>query len=157
MASLPKLLEFPEGFQKAHLASDLALELEATEIILERYSITTDHLRQLTHEADFNSMLEEYRREWASPKNAKERIKLKALLATEDGMDELYMIFRNMDLAPAARLDAFKQLTTLADAQPKRDGGGEGGSGFSITINVGQNTEKAVVIEGSTEVDPDPE
>lgn len=160
MATLPQLLDYPEGFQKAHLASDLALELEAQEIILVRHGITEAHLRQLTHENEFNMMLEEFRREWSSPKNVKERIKLKALLATEDGMDELYMIFRNMDLAPNARLDAYKQLSTLADAVPKRETEGGGGSGFQITINVGQtgdSGEKPVVIEASAEVDQQPE
>lgn len=161
MASLPnkRAVEFPEGFQKSHLASEIAADLEALDTILARHSITHDHLRALTEETEFSMMLEEYKREWASPKNVKERIKLKALLATEDGMGELYMIFRNMDLAPGARLDAFKQLTTLADAAPKRELGESGGSGFSITINVGKHSgdEKSVIIEGSTELDPDTE
>lgn len=160
MASLRKLTElpFPEGFQPAHLASDLALDLEAQEIILERHGITESHLLNLTHQKDFNMMLEEYRREWSAPKNAKERIKLKALLATEDGMEELYMIFRDMDLAPNARLDAFKQLVVLSDAAPKRDVSEGAGSGFKIIINVGKHgdrEEKEVVIEGSTVLDHD--
>ena len=152
---LPSQLEYPEGFQKAHLASEIASDLLPLGEVLKRHSLTMEHLQQLTQEREFNMMLEEFRREWSSPMNVKERIKLKALLATEDGMDELYMIFRNMDFAPNARLDAFKQLTGLADAMPKRDGGEGGGSGFSITINVGKNSgdEKGIVIEGSTELD----
>lgn len=147
----PTNLEFPEGFQKAHLASEIASDLIALPDILERHQITNAHLQVLTQQTEFNQMLEEFTRDWKSPMNVKERIRLKAALAIEDGLADMYHIFRNTDLAPAARLDAYKQLVTLSDTAPSRDSGGEGGSGFSITINVGNQGEKDVTpitIEG---------
>ena len=98
-------------------------------------------------------MLDEFTRDWKSPMNVKERIRLKAALAIEDGLIDMYQLFRNPDLAPAARLDAYKQLIALSDTAPRRDEGGDGGSGFSITINVGKNGNEGqppVIIEGTT-------
>lgn len=157
MAQLPQRdLIWPEGFEKSQLAAEIACEIHELDDILKRHLITRDHLRVLAEQREFSMMLEQYQREWNSPMNTQERIKLKASIAAEDGLTELYGIFKNADFAPNARLDAYKQITTLADAIPKRDGGEGGGSGFSITINVGKTTgeePKGVVIEGSTELD----
>ena len=151
-------LIWPEGFEKAHLAAELACDIHELDDILKRHLITREHLRALTEQREFQMMLEQYQRDWNSPMNAQERIKLKASLAAEDGLVDLYAIFKNADFAPNARLDAYKQITTLADAIPKRNEGEGGGSGFSITINVGKSTgdePRGVVIEGSTELDPE--
>jgi len=147
----PAPLKFPEGFQKAHLASEIASDLVDLKDILERHQITQAHLGVLTQQTEFNQMLEEFSRDWKHPMNVKERIRLKAALAIEDGMIDMYAIFRNEDLAPAARLDAYKQLVTLSDTAPRREAEAGGGAGFSIVINVGKNGEKdvtPVVIEG---------
>ena len=147
----PAALVFPEGFQKAHLASEIASDLMELPDILERHRITQEHLGMLTQQTEFNQMLEEFTRDWKSPMNVKERIRLKAALAIEDGLIDMYQIFRNTDLAPAARLDAYKQLVTLSDTAPRRENEVGGGSGFSIVINVGRDGEKdvtPVVIEG---------
>jgi hypothetical protein len=147
----PAALEFPEGFQKAHLASEIASDLVDLKDILERHQITNAHLQVLTQQTEFNQMLEEFTRDWKHPMNVKERIRLKAALAIEDGLSDMYHIFRNTDLAPAARLDAYKQLVTLSDTAPRREAEGAAGSGFSIVINVGKTGEgdiAPVVIEG---------
>lgn len=148
----PPALVFPEGFQKAHLASEIASDLIDLQDILERHQITQAHLGVLTQQTEFSQMLDEFTRDWKSPMNVKERIRLKSALAIEDGLADMYQIFRNTDLQPAARLDAYKQLVTLSDTAPRReDSAGGGGSGFSITINVGQSGEQditPITIEG---------
>jgi hypothetical protein len=145
-------LAFPQDFQKAHFASEIACDLGELDDILFRHQITREHLSLLTTQTEFNKMLEEFQREWASPMNVKERIRLKAALAAEDGLEDMYMIFKDGSMAPAARMEAYKQIVTLSDTAPKRDVNESGGNGFSITINVGKNTGEspanALVIEG---------
>lgn len=77
---------------------------------------------------------------------------MKAALAVEDGMLELYAIFKDRDKAPAPRLDAYKQFVALSGAMPSKEEGERGG-GFAITINVGKHAEgktrdEHIVIEG---------
>lgn len=154
-------VEFPIGFQQSHFAFELASDLEDVAEVLKRHGITKRHLRALTKLPEFNAQLEEYKREWLAPKNVKERIQMKAALAVEDGMLELYNIFQDRDLAPAARLDAFKKFIDLSGSQPARQEAETGGGGFAITINVGKHAEGqvrpgSVVIEGeSAPIDDD--
>lgn len=146
-------LVFPNDFQKAHFASEIACDLGELDDILFRHQITREHLSLLTTQTEFNKMLEEFQREWASPMNVKERIRLKAALAAEDGLEDMYMIFKDGSMAPAARMEAYKQIVTLSDTAPKRDINETGGNGFSIVINVGKNAGESavapVVIEGT--------
>lgn len=148
-----KDLSLPQTFPRAALAAEMAAQIHDTKTIAKRFDITLAQLRELTREPAFNKMLEEFTREWESPMNVKERVRLKAAIAAEDGLAELYGIFQDVDLAPAARLDAFKQITTLADVQPSRAGDGGGGGGFQISINLGTHgdaPEKPIQVTGMT-------
>lgn len=147
-------IEFPMDFQQSHFAFELAVDLHEQDEVLQRHGLSKKHLRALMKSNEFISQFEEYKREWQNPKNVQERIQMKAALAVEDGMLELYHMFQDRDKAPAARLDAFKQFITLSGTTPKRDEGG-GGSGFAITINVGKHAEGSardehIVIEGES-------
>jgi len=147
-------VEFPINFEQSHFAFELAADLHDQKDVLKRHGITIKHLKALMKNTEFLSQFEEYKREWSSPKNVKERIQMKAALAVEDGMLELYQMFKDRDKAPAARLDAFKQFVQLSGSTPTKEEGGTG-SGFAITINVGKHAEGnpragSVVIEGES-------
>jgi len=132
-----------DSVRMASLAYELASDLIPPADIIERYRISAEDLRVLFKKEHFRNLLREYKLEWASPKNAKERVRVKAMLAVEDGLVDLYNIFKDGGLTAAARMEAYKQLTVLADAAPKKDAPAEGGR-VSITINLGDKNKPII-------------
>jgi len=119
----------------AQLAAELAAGLLPVPDILHRYEKTPAQLKQLLKDPMFSRMVSDFAKEWNSPLTAKERIRMKSLIAVEDSLSALYAMFHNPANAPPARLEAFKQLAELADAKPKKDAAADG-SRFSVTFNI---------------------
>jgi hypothetical protein len=128
----------------AALAAELATKLLPLPEIIKRYDLTPAQLKDLLRDQQFRHMVNEFRREWHSPLSARERVRLKSSLAVEDGLIELYRIFKDLDYTPSARLDAFKQLVGLADMQPKKDAV-ESGPSFSLTLNLGGESRTVTI------------
>lgn len=140
----------PQSLNRAALAFEIAAGLTALPDILSRFKITKDHLKSLLkRDPQFRHQVTEYKREWLAPKNAKERIRFKAQLAAEDGLLELYSIFKDQDAGLTQRLEAYKQIVSLADVAPKKDAV-DTGSHFSITINLGESPQEAITIAATT-------
>jgi hypothetical protein len=138
---------------RAALAAELATRLLPVPEVMKRYNMTTAELTTLLADSQFKNMVRDFRREWESPMSARERVKLKSSLAVEDGIVELYRIFKDLDTVPAARIDAFKQLVGLADMQPKKEGA-EAGPAFSLTLNLGGTDEdisKTITIDADAD------
>ena len=136
------------------LAAELATGLLPTDEILERHGCTEEQLKELLTDHQFVSQLREYKKSWNGPLSARERVRMKSALAVEDGLVALYQIFQDNDLAPAARIDAYKQLIGLADMQPKKEGEGTS-SGFNLVLNLG-GAQEPITISG-TAIEPEPE
>ena len=83
----------------------------------------------------FRNMVKQFRNDWEAADNVRERVRVKSGVALEDSIINLYKIAHDADVAPAARIEAVKQLATLADANPRKDSV-ETGSRFSVTINL---------------------
>lgn len=151
----PTIPPIPANLNRAHLAFELACDLLAQPDILSRFELTKDQLAHLVrHDPQFRHQYRAYKEAWGAPKNTRERVQLKAGLAVEDGMPELYAIFRNPEIATQQRLEAFKQLTNLADVAPKKDGM-DIGSRFTVNINLGTPDAPEVVVLGQSEAEPD--
>ena len=76
---------------------------------------------------------------WNSTDGTKDRIRAKAGMMVEDGLLELWAVFHDNDIAAPSRLDAFKQILSVADLGPTRGAsgsGGESGPRFALTINI---------------------
>ena len=143
MSMNPALLED----NRAALAAELATRLLPVSEIMARHGLNTAQLRAHIADPQFKNMVKTFRQEWESPLSARERVKLKSAMAVEDGLVELYHIFKDNDLAPAARIEAFKQLVGLAEMGPKKDGV-EVGPAFSLTLNLGgAGKSKSLVID----------
>jgi len=119
--------------EPAKLAFELVADLFPLHETLARHGISRGDLKGLLRNDAFRGMLQEAKRTWRSPMNAAERIKVKAQIATEDGIPALYAMFSDLSMGATARLDAFKQLSTLADAIPKKDNHAASPN-FSVTI-----------------------
>lgn len=133
----------------AALAAELGANLLPLPEILRRFDLTGHALKVLLKDQQFRMMVKDFKREWNSPMSAKDRIKLKALLMVEDNLLELHTIFNDMKLNPTARMDAFKMMTELSDAKPKKDT--PEGSKFSLTLNLGPHTTEPFEISAEAQ------
>lgn len=142
--------------QYAKLAADIAAKLLPLKEILKNHGITGAELKILLGSQQFRHQITDFRREWNSPLSAKDRVRLKTSLMVEDALPELYTMFYDTDLAPAARLDAFKKMVDLADMAPKATDNAHQGPKFSLTLNLGNDNQKSVTIDATAEeVDDD--
>ena len=129
---------------QASLAAELAVELLPVEEILKRFDLTAGQLRVMLKDPQFRSMIKQFRQEWHEAANAKERIRLKASLMVEDNLLELHALFNSIDVNPTSRLEAFKQMTQLADVLPSKESTYSGPK-FNLTLNLGQGAEPVTI------------
>jgi hypothetical protein len=129
------------------LARDLAMDLYTHEEIIDRHGLDAKTIRRLLKSKTFKAMVAAAKQEWESPGNAKTRAQLKAQLAVEEAIPDIYSIISDEKAPDPARVAAFAQLKEVGkfERQPA-DAGSGGGPGFSVIINLG---EKTVDIAGS--------
>ena len=101
-------------------------------------------MQQLLQEQGFRNMVKQFKSEWLAASNSKERIRLKAAVMAEHNLLVLHDIVNDMELNPNARLEAYKQITALADVQPKKDVA-EGGPRFNLTLNFGDGKQPMTI------------
>ena len=128
------------------LACDLAQDLYSLDEIVERHNLDRESIERLLSSKTFKAMVTAARQEWESPGNAKQRAQLKAQLAVEEAIPEMFNIVRDEKSPDPARVAAFAQLKEVGkfERQPA-DAGGGGGPGFSVIINLG---EKSIKVAG---------
>ena len=137
----------------AALAAELAVGLLPLPDVLKRFDISKDQLKLLLKDQQFKSMVRQFKHEWHAASNAKDRIKLKAAMMVEENLLELHRLFLDIELNPTARLDAFKQMTVLADVQPKKDAP-DSGPRFMLTLNLaGEGSDQSLTIDADTIID----
>ncbi len=125
------------------LARDLAQDLYTMDELIERHGLSRVIIRKLLKSKTFKAMVTAARGEWASPGNAKNRAQLKAQLAVEEAIPELYAIVTDKEEAAPARVSAFSQLREVGKFEKApAEQAGSGGPGFAITINLGDSTLK---------------
>ena len=116
------------------LALELAFEISDLPEILARHDLTPDQLKAKLANPAFRSMVHEAKVTWKSDLSVKERIRVKSMVLVEDSLLELYSLFHDKGLAPAARLDAFKQMSKVATVDtPDRE---QADIGSRVQINI---------------------
>lgn len=116
----------------------MASQLISTKDILAKYEITQAQLKTILKTDEFKAYYKEAKLAWES--DPKARVRAKAQAAVEDGLLPVHTILHDAQMTPQARLEAFKQLTSLADLGPKKDMAGGAGA-VSIVINVPHKNE----------------
>ena len=117
----------------AHIAAELAAGLSDATGICKRYGISPEQWEALRKNPMFRGMVKEAIETWQGDLNANRRIKLKAAIATEDTITELYRMVFDDALPAPSRVEAQKQLSRLAGVDHVEGKGT--GDGFSIVIN----------------------
>jgi hypothetical protein len=123
----------------SQLAMELAAKLSPTAEIIARYSLSSAAFKLKAKSPIFKKLYQQSKAFWASDANISQRIRIKSQMLLEDSLLVLYQMIHDVDTSPSAKLDATNQLSTLADAKPRReaDVGGDAGGGFHLTLNLG--------------------
>jgi len=143
MTEIQHAITKPRSLEEAlpALARDLAQDLYTMDEIIEQYGLNRANVRKLLKSKSFKAMVTAARGEWASPGNAKSRAQLKAQLAIEEAIPDIYKIVTDSAEAAPARISAFSQLREVGKFEKApAEQAGSGGPGFSITINLGDST-----------------
>lgn len=142
----------------AALAADIAAGLTDRESILYQYSMTAEQWELLKATPMFRAMLKEKMRELRGLQGASGRIKMRAAIACEDSVAQLYDIAHDRAISAATRVSAISLMSKLAGVDKPDDiGGGGGGPSFMVNINIGGNQHEVATasnlrtIEGQAE------
>jgi hypothetical protein len=141
------------------LARDLAQDLYSPEQIIAQHNLDRETVVALLGSDTFKAMIVAAKQEWATPGNAKSRAQIKAQLAVEESIIDMYQIVQDAKEPATSRVAAFAQLKAVGkfEATPTEQMG-SGGPGFSVVINLGpkslevsaphSNVAEAEVIDG---------
>jgi hypothetical protein len=120
----------------SRLAMELAFEISDLPVILSRHGLTKSELQTKLNNPAFRNMVREAKAAWNSDLSVKERIRLKSMVLVEDSLLELYGIFHNRELAPTARLEAFKNMAKVATVDAPDKDNADVGSRVQINISI---------------------
>jgi hypothetical protein len=135
----------------SRLAMELAIDISEPKDIIARYGITATELKLKLKNPAFAKMVQEFRGTWKSDLSVKERIRLKSMVLVEDSLLELHSLFHDASLAPAARMDAFKNMAKVATVDTPDKEGASVGDRVQINISI-PGAEKPISYEGDAAV-----
>lgn len=118
--------------------------------ILHRHGLTAQDLKAKLKSAPFIAAYKEVKAAWHSDLNVQQRIKLKSGLLLEDSLQDLMLIIKDPMMSAANKMEATKQLGQLSQTTNPKPGAGDGGSKFTVKINIGGGdaAPKTVTIDG---------
>ncbi len=133
----------------SRLAIELAVQIRPVAELLVHYNLTRSQLVSKLRESMFRDMVKQAKTLWHSDLSIKERIRLKSQVLVEDSLLSIFQIVHNDNNAIPAKLDAFKQLSRVAEVDAPERGKGDTGSRFTVQINLG-DTVPPVIIDGDS-------
>lgn len=116
---------------------ELAAGLEDPDHIAAKYHLNPDAWDNLRRDENFRKVVDSKR---AELQKSGYTFRLKAALAAEDLLDEVYIGAKAPDASLSAKLESFKYLTKIAGLEPKEDKSIAQGPGFSIKIDLGDQS-----------------
>lgn len=135
----------------SRLAIELAINMSEPEDILARYGLSATELKDKLKNPHFSQMVKEFKTVWNSDLSTKERTRIKSMALVEDSLMAVHGMVHDMDIAPTARMDAFKSLAKVATLDAPDKDGQAVGERINININI-PGAEKPVTYEGVAEV-----
>lgn len=124
---------------------ELAAGMEEPDVLARRYNITDAGWANLKDDNNFQKVVEAKR---AELQKSGYTFRLKAALAAESLLDDIYLGAKDIDASLSAKLEAFKYLTKLGGLEPKEDKTAQQGPAFSIRIDLGGDNSTTIDIQG---------
>lgn len=127
------------------IARELAMDLYPLDKILSSNDVKHHEFDNWKEHPQFLSYLRQFKEEWNAATNTFERTKLKAGIVMEEFMEEAFHEMHNKKQALQHRTKLGELVAKIAGmADAKVANANIGGSGFSLSINIGQN-EKVTI------------
>lgn len=120
------------------IARELAMDLYSLDQILAHCDTTVQEFEQLKKHPQFTNYYTQFKDEWSTATNAKERAKIKASIIMEEFMEEAYTSLHDKKQPLNHRTELGKLVAKIAEmGEPRLNAGANGGPAFSLTINIG--------------------
>ena len=137
-------------------AREIAVDHWDIEDVLDRYQLQYDDFRLLFEFPRFTQLLANEEEAWSSAKNTHERVRLKSAALIESYLEAAHKSLHDKNetlIAKTALAKLVGSFAGLGEEALRAQKGGGSGSGFSITINLGDRTLK-VGIDGASDRGP---
>lgn len=138
----------------SRLAIELAVQIRPIAELLIHYNLSRVELAAKLKESMFRDMVKQAKTLWHSDLNIKERIRLKSQVLVEDSLLSIFQIIHDANNAIPAKLDAFKQLSRVAEVDAPDHKQGATGDRFTVQINLG-DTIAPIIIDTQPEISND--
>lgn len=138
MQDVSPLYEKNDDVTFLKLARQIAMDLYPIEEILKQNAISNQQWEQIQANRRFVSYLESATAEWHAPKNAQERVRMKAVTVIEEWLPELAGRLYAPSESLNAKIEAGKLVAKLAGLGEKAQVA-ETGEKVAITINLGDD------------------
>ncbi len=131
------------------LAFEVALGMLSIDEIAQKHGLPATDLRGFVENPHFSKMVDDFKVDLEAHGVS---FRLKAALQAEMYMDTTLWAMANDATTPSqVKLDYFKQLTKVGGLEPKPQTGNEGGPGFRLVINLGNDAPNGRLIEATAE------
>jgi hypothetical protein len=131
------------------LARELAMDIQSHEEILKAFGLDADEFERIKDDPHFKQVLEAFMVEWSSAANTEKRVKFKAQASIEAALLDLHKAMVDPANGLNHRVAAAQFISKLAGLGQDERQATQTGSGFSITINMGE-TSAPITIEGQS-------
>lgn len=143
MAAVAKVDESISEVTLLKLAREIAMDIQPLQAILKSHQISPETWSYIKDTPRFLWFLKDQMATWEGALNTHERVKLKAAAMLEEWLPELNNRIHDGHETLPAKIEAGKLLTKMAgigERAAAAEGGG-GGERFSVTINLGADTQ----------------
>lgn len=130
------------------LAREIAINHREVEDILKDYSVSTEEWSKLQEDPEFARLLASEVEAWQSAINTHDRTKLKAAALMEMWLEEAQFRLHDPGEALPAKVELAKLIARIAEmGLTNANVTGGGGEKFSVTINLGSDSQIKIAKE----------
>lgn len=126
------------------IAREIAMDILPLETVLSSNEISADQFEVIKARPAFQRYLSEQVQAWNSALNTADRVKLKAAASVEFMLEELHHQIHDRAQPLIAKVKAAELVSKLA-GMGQSGAQAVGGTGFSVTINLGKSSEPIVI------------
>lgn len=131
------------------LAFECALGMLKPDELASKHGVPIEVLTEMLANPHFVKLVDDFKTDLETHGVS---FRLKAAVQAEIYMDSTLWEMANDPTTPSqVKLDYFKALTKVAGLEPKPNAGGEGGPGFRLVINLGNDAPAGRLIEATAE------
>lgn len=123
------------------LAREIAQDIHPLETILSNHGVGDQKWVEIQRNPRFRAYIESETADWNAAQNTQERVRIKAAASIEEWLPELYARIHDGGENLSAKVEAGKLLRDLAGFSKNGVGVEATGERFSVTINLGTDSQ----------------